>query len=62
MEAMLSKIMPSTRFYEISYVTIYFSKFCRSYCSNHLTETGLVCTHMNAIFMLSPNMAMNLKF
>ena len=34
-----------------------FSKF-KNYLKNHCTNTWHVCTHFNAFFMLSPNMAM----
>ena len=36
-----------------------FSQNHNSYC-NHCTNTRLVCTHLNAFFMLNPNMAMKI--
>ena len=35
----------------------HFSKFNRLTLKNHCTNTRLVCTHLNAFFMLNPNMA-----
>ena len=35
----------------------------QGYLKNHCTNTRLVCTHLNALFMLNPNMVMkNLNF
>ena len=32
------------------------------YFKNHCNNTRLVCTHLNAFFMLNPNMAMKIQF
>ena len=37
-----------------------FSHNCRGYFKNHWTKYRLVCTQMNAFFMLNPNMAMKI--
>ena len=40
-----------------------FSQNSSSYLKNHCANTRLVCTHLNAFFMLNPNKTMkNLKF
>ena len=39
-----------------------FVKFYGLYFKNHCTNTRLVCTHLNALFMLNLNMAMKFEY